>query len=355
MLEAKFGQLHGTETMKADVMMRESLDKKQISPITIHKSPIEEQQSSFADDVRRGLGGSPKSMRPKYFYDALGSQLFEAICQLPEYYLTRAETEIFENHAAEIVARLESPVTVAELGSGSSVKTRLLIEALLARQGELHYQPIDISESILEQSAAKLLGEYPQIRISALVADYTRGLGRIARRPGEKALVLFLGSNIGNYTIEEAAALLRTFRAALNPGDALLVGADLKKSASVLEPAYDDALGVTAAFNLNLLVRMNRELGADFDPKRFRHRAVYNEALGRVEIYLVSLEKQTVALRDIGLKVEFAEGEMIHTENSYKYDLGQLAALARETGFRSDKSWFDKPSWYSCNFWIAAG
>lgn len=336
-------------------MMRESLDKKPISPITIHKSPIEEQQSSFAEDTRRGLTAAPKFMRPKYFYDALGSQLFEAICQLPEYYLTRAETEVFENHAKEIVARLESPISVVELGSGSSAKTRLLIEALLARQGQLHYQPVDISESILEQSAAQLLGDYPSLRITGLVTDYTRGLGRIARREGERTLVLFLGSNIGNYTLEEAEALLRSFRAALKPGDGLLVGADLKKSAAILEPAYDDALGVTAAFNLNLLVRMNRELGANFDPKRFRHRAVYNETIGRVEIHIVSLEKQTVALPEIGLNLELAAGEAIHTENSYKYDMPQLAALAEQTGFRSDKSWFDQRSWYSCNFWVAQG
>lgn len=321
------------------------------SRLVIHQATLPESENHFAGDVRAGLTSRPKTLPPKYFYDALGSQLFEAICLLPEYYLTRAETEIFERHAAEVTAQMPVPVTVVELGSGSSIKTRLLIEALLARQGELHYQPIDISASILNHSAEKLLGDYPDLRITAQVNDYTRGLGSIARRSGEQVLVLFLGSNIGNYTPEEACALLGEIRQALRAGDGLLLGADLKKSRDALEPAYDDALGVTAAFNLNLLLRINRELGGDFDPARFKHRAVFNEEQSRVEMHLVSLAGQKVNIRGLGLQVEFQAGETIHTENSYKYDLSWLAALAEEAGFKPAKTWLDSEKRFSCNFW----
>lgn len=333
-------------TLPARLVIHQSLSQS-------NQSPMESSTSSFAEDVRAGLTAQPKTLPPKYFYDALGSQLFEAICLLPEYYLTRAETEIFERHAAEIVSQLPSPIGVIELGSGSSIKTRLLIEALLARQPELHYQPIDISASILELSAEALLGNYDRLRITGHVGDYTRGLGAIVRREGTRLLALFLGSNVGNYTIAEARDLLRTIRKALQTGDGLVLGADLKKSVEILIPAYADSLGVTAAFNLNLLSRINRELDADFDLAQFQHRALYNEDRGRVEAHLVSRGTQTVTLRALGVKVEFQPGESIHTENSYKYDLPQLAALAEETGFKPAKTWFDGERRFSCNFWLA--
>lgn len=319
----------------------------------IHQSAPQGNLSSFAEDVRAGLTAQPKTLPPKYFYDALGSQLFEVICLLPEYYLTRAETEIFERYAAEIVLQLPAPVGVIELGSGSSIKTRLLIEAILARQTELHYQPMDISASILELSAEALLGNFDRLRITGHVGDYTRGLETIERSEGEHLLALFLGSNIGNYTLAEGRDLLKTIRKALRPGDGLLLGADLKKSVDVLIPAYADALGVTAAFNLNLLVRINRELDADFDLAQFEHEARYNESRGRVEAHLVSRRAQTVTLRALDLQIAFQPGESIHTENSYKYDLAQLAALAEETGFRPAKTWFDEERRFSCNFWQA--
>jgi L-histidine N-alpha-methyltransferase len=322
----------------------------------IHQSVSQTNTYRFADDVRLGLSKDPKSLSPKYFYDALGSQLFEAICLLPEYYLTRAETEIFQSHAAEIIAHMKAPslpVGIVELGSGSSVKTRLLIEAILARQDRLHYRPIDISATILEQSAGKLLGDYPNLNITAQVSDYTEGLSSIVRRDGERILVLFLGSNIGNYTPDEGRLLLTQIRRALRPGEGLLLGADLKKSPAILEPAYNDALGVTAAFNLNLLLRINRELDADFDPARFEHRAGYNEREGCVEIFIVSRAAQSVEIKKIGLQVEFREGEMIHTENSYKYDPAQLEALATETGFKPNRRWLDSEKRFSCNLWSA--
>jgi dimethylhistidine N-methyltransferase len=321
--------------------------------LVIHRSVSGNARNSFAEDTLAGLAARPKTLKPKYFYDTLGSQLFEAICHLPEYYLTRAETEIFERCAAEIVAQLSAPITVVELGSGSSVKTRLLIEAILARQSELCYQPIDISDTILEQSAKQLLEDYPGLRITAYAADYTRGVSSIARKEGEKVLALFLGSNIGNYTPDEARELLRQMRGALASGDGLLLGADLKKSRETLEAAYDDALGVTSAFNLNLLLRINRELDADFDIRRFKHRAIFNEERSRVEMHLVSLAEQKINIRGLKTTVEFQKGETIHTENSYKYDLEMLVALAEGSSFKPARVWFDSGGMFSCNFWLA--
>jgi dimethylhistidine N-methyltransferase len=321
--------------------------------LTIQRSTSPLDRERFADDVRDGLTNDSKSLPPKYFYDTLGSQLFEAICLLPEYYLTRAETDIFERSAAEIVAQLPSPLSLVELGSGSSIKTRLLIEAIIARQSELHYQPIDISETILEQSAGKLLDDYSTLRITGRVGDYTRGLGSITRQGDERILILFLGSNIGNYTPVEARSLLGQIRSALRPGDGLLLGADLKKSIVELEAAYDDALGVTAAFNLNLLLRINRELGANFDLTGFEHRATYDVSEGRIEMHLVSRVAQTVEIDDLELQIGFEKGETIHTESSYKYDLDQLANLAEECGFKPARTWFDTEKKFSCSFWPA--
>ncbi len=325
--------------------------------LVIHQSASSNDQNGFAKDVRAGLTATPKTLKPKYLYDALGSLLFEAICHLPEYYLTRAETEIFERRAAEIVSQLPTPITVVELGSGSSIKTRLLIEAILARQSMLCYQPIDISETILEQSAKQLLEDYPRLRITAHAADYTRGVTSIARKDGEKVLALFLGSNIGNYMPDEALELLRQIRKALRPGDGLLLGADLKKSREALEAAYNDALGLTAAFSRNMLLRINRELNADFDLKQFKHRAFFNDEQSRIEIHLVSAADQKVNIHgpgsQPGLQVEFKSGETIHTENSYKYDMERLAALAQATGFKPARTWFDSDRKFSCNFWLA--
>lgn len=323
------------------------------SRLVIHHSTQQTNHNSFAEDVRAGLTSQPKTLPPKHFYDALGSQLFEAICLLPEYYPTRAEAEIFHLYAADIVSQLPAPVGIVELGSGSSIKTRLLIEAILARQSELHYQPMDISASILQSSAETLLGDYAQLSITGHVGDYTRGLDSVVRRENERLLALFLGSNIGNYTDREARALLHMIRSSLRPDDGLLLGADLKKPLNVLIPAYDDALGVTAAFNLNVLARINRELDGTFDLRLFGHCALYNDEAGRMEMHLVSRVAQTVAINALGLCVEFQAGETIHTENSYKYDLPQLAALAAATGFQPMNTWFDDQRRFSCNFWLA--
>jgi L-histidine N-alpha-methyltransferase len=322
--------------------------------LLIHNLVRDDARLSFAGDVRRGLLSRPRQLFPKYFYDELGSQLFEAICLLPEYYLTRAEDEILTRYAGEIVESLEGQQILLEMGSGSASKTRLLIEALLNRQSDLHYIPVDISASQLETSSRVLLQSYPRLRITAYAGDYYDGLAALGNERRGRTLALFLGSNIGNFDHAEAHTFLRALRSVLNAGDALLLGADLKKSKEVLEAAYDDALGITAAFNLNLLARINRELDADFELRSFKHYVRYNEQAGRVEVYIESLRDQRVTLGKLDLEADFQAGERIHTENSYKYDLDGLSALATATGFLRTRTWLDEREQFSSNLFIAA-
>ena len=332
-------------------MIRESL------PLTDERLRILEVAAAgaaptFGEDVRRGLTATPKVLFPKYFYDALGSRLFEAICELPEYYLTRAETEIFQRYAGEIAGALDGPVRLLELGSGDGRKTRLLIEALVARQEALEYLPVDVSRSAVEQSAERLLHAFPGLTVTAFVAEYQAGLRAVRGErvpPGVRTLALFLGSTIANLDPAERIALLREIRGVLRPGDGLLLGVDLRKPESVLVPAYDDALGVTASFNLNLLLRINRELGGGFELGAFRHRALWNREHGRIEAHLESLREQTVPIRDLGLEVRFALGETIHTESSYKLDLGQVAELAEAGGFVLRRTWTDREGRFASN------
>jgi len=319
----------------------------------IHNLVKRDPRAGLAEDVRRGLSSKPKRFLPKYFYDQLGSQLFEAICLLPEYYLTRAENEILERYADEIVASVGGNTTLVEMGSGSASKTRLLIEALLRKQDGLLFIPVDISASALDSSSRILLQSYPQLKIEAYAADYFAGLAELGKTPRARTLALFLGSNISNFDLEEALKFLRALRQVLREGDALLLGADLKKEKSVLEAAYNDALGVTAAFNLNVLARINRELAGNFDLRTFQHRAFYNEGPGRVEIYIESTRKQTVTISELEMKVQFAAGEQIHTENSYKYDLDDITRLASATGFTRARTWLDQREQFSSNLLLA--
>jgi len=311
--------------------------------------------ASFADDVRRGLTSTPKVLYPKYLYDELGSRLFEAITALPEYYPTRCEAEILGRHAGDIAAALCGPLWLVELGSGDGQKTRLLIEALLARQESLEYVPVDISESAVEISSRALLLSYPELRITAYIGEYQAALRRIRQErvaPG-CPLVLFLGSTLGNMGPEERRAFLCDVRKLLNPSEGFLVGVDLQKPEEVLIPAYDDPLGVTAAFDLNLLVRINRELEGGFDVAAFRHRAIYNREVGRIEMHLESRRAQTVPIRALELEVSFAAGETIHTESSYKFRVDQIVALAAETGFELRRTWKDSRSWFASNLLVA--
>jgi L-histidine Nalpha-methyltransferase len=288
----------------------------------------------FRADVLRGLRAPVKSLPCKYFYDRAGSELFEQITQLDEYYLTRTERAIMARHAAEMAALLGRRCLLIEYGSGSSVKTRLLLDHLEEPAG---YVPIDVSADQLHRSADALAAEYPAIEVLPLGADFTRALTLpTPRRSPARQVVYFPGSTIGNFAPPDAIRLLRrTARRC----DAVLLGADLRKDAATIEAAYNDARGVTAAFNRNLLVRINRELGADFDLEQFAHCAFFNTAEGRIEMHLVSQRDQTVRLgRDAFF---FGAGESIHTENSYKYTPAELRTLAATAGFTIAGAWTD--------------
>jgi dimethylhistidine N-methyltransferase len=303
--------------------------------------------NNFAADVCRGLTASPKFLLPQYFYDALGSALFDAITNLPEYYPTRCETEILATHAAEMVKEFGTPIRLVELGSGTSRKTRLLLDALCAHQPELEYVPVDVDGEMLEKTADDLLYEYEHLRVTAVCADFkqpSRALAGVVRND-VRNVVIFLGSTIGNLTFDEAVTMLRDLRDVLSDRDLFLLGADLRKPKSVLEPAYDDALGVTAAFNRNLLLRINRELGANFELSRFTHRAYYDEERRRIEMHLVSSTAQSVRIGDYD--VSFAAGETIHTENSYKYDDASLDRIATTAGFSIARTWIDSRGWFA--------
>jgi len=308
----------------------------------------------FADDVRSGLSATPKSLPPRWFYDALGSALFSAITNLPEYYVTRTEEAILRAHGAEIIEAIGGPVLLVELGSGDSRKTRLLIQALIQRQGALDYSPIDIDVTVLESTARGLLADFPTLAVNAICSEFSDAAAALRTRPsGVRVAVLFLGSTIGNLDETEAIAMLSSLRSALAPDDVLFLGADMQKPRNVLEPAYDDALGVTAAFNLNLLGRINRELGGHFDLHRFAHLAFYNEEKGRIEMHLVSRDEQRVRIDALDLEIAFAAGETIHTENSHKYTTAQLERIAKATGFKIARTWTDERLWFTDALLIA--
>ncbi len=311
--------------------------------------------ADFADDVRNGLTASPKSLPPRWFYDALGSSLFDAICFLPEYYVMRAEAEILTAHKREIARAFGANVRLVELGSGTARKTRILLDEMADEMTPAEYVPVDVDAATLERTGRDLLGEYENLRILAVAADFTRpSVPLAALAPHrERTVILFLGSTVGNLDPDAAVAMLADLRSALSPGDALFLGADLRKAKSVLEPAYDDPLGVTAAFNLNLLARINRELGGRFDLGTFRHRAFYDETLGRIEMHLASTRAQTIRIDALDLDVTFAQNETIHTESSYKHDDATLAALANASGFTIDTKWTDSRGWFADVFMIA--
>jgi L-histidine N-alpha-methyltransferase len=319
----------------------------------VHDLARHNEQANFARDVREGLSGNPKQLFPKYLYDALGSKLFEAICQTPEYYPTRTENEILSRHADEMVTFLPGCQTLIELGSGSAEKTRKVIEALLRNQPTLLFVPIDISASALEESSRGLLQMYPALRIDAYAADYFDGLAALKPIETGPALVLFLGSNIGNFEKQATAEFLRAIRNVLRTGDALLLGADLKKDRQTLEAAYNDSLGVTRAFILNQLARINREFGANFDLRGFELVSIYDESVGRIDVYLESLRRQSVTIPALDMSLTCEAGEHLHMENAYKYDLEELSLMAKQSGFDLTKSWLDEGKRFSSNLFVA--
>ena len=300
---------------------------------------------SIAADVRRGLWATPKTLPPHLFYDGEGSALYERITELPEYYLTRAEREILLAHAGELVARaadgIEGPLRVIELGAGTATKTELLLRAVVERQKRCEYVPIDVSETAIQSAQRRLHVVLPEVHVSPLVMTHEQALRSLRESAASPALVLFIGSSIGNFEDAEASVMLRGLRDALGSGTTLLLGTDLRKSPDVLLRAYDDAAGVTAEFNMNLLRRINRDLGGHFDLARFRHVARWNDAASRIEMHLESLIRQEVPIDGLGLCARFEAGETIHTESSIKYDLPRVRSLLGAGGFALDTTLYD--------------
>jgi L-histidine N-alpha-methyltransferase len=318
----------------------------------LYRDPHPARVASFAEDVRTGLGARPYTLSPKYFYDDLGSALFEAICRLPEYYLTRIERDLLATYGAQIAEAFDEPVEILELGSGSASKTRILIEAILARQPQLTYHPIDISPDALIESSHALLAAHDALRIVAYAGDYFTVLRERRLQTRDRVLTLFLGSNVGNFEPAQARELFGLLAAALEPGDGLLVGYDLKKDASVLELAYDDPTGVTAAFNKNLLARIDRELGGNFDLRAFSFLARYDAAAGAVRSYLRSERAQRVTIPGAGITVDLEAGETIHTESSYKFAREEMVTLLAGCGFGERRTFVDAAGRYGLSLFF---
>ena len=301
--------------------------------------------SATALAVLEGLSAMPKRLPSWLFYDEAGSALFEQITELPEYYLTRTERSIFDSYSGEILRAAGKDLTLVELGAGTATKTSILIEELLVQQARALFYPIDVSPSALQEAVRQLGSQFPQLRVNPIVTDYTGGVEALNRMSGRK-LVLYIGSSIGNFEPDEAARILRRIRRSLRSGDALLLGADMVKSPKVLLPAYEDAQGVTARFNRNILVRLNRELDADFVPESFRHVAIWNKRCSRIEMHLESSVAQRVFVAAMELDITLAGDERIHTENSYKYTPEMVEAILSASGFRREHSWYDRQKWF---------
>ncbi len=317
-------------------------------------APTQRHASEFAADVRESLTKPGQRELPsKYLYDEVGSALFEAICVLPEYGLTRADARLLEKHSREIVARVPSPVQVAELGSGSGKKTRWILEALARRQ-KTYYYPIEISPHALA-ACEKELAQIDLVSVVGYEQPYLQGLRSVAESRDEDGhlLVLFLGSTIGNFDRDAGEMFLREMRDTLRPDDALLLGTDLEKAVELQLLAYDDPAGVTAAFNLNLLARINRELGADFDLSCFRHEARWNYADRRIEMHLLSTCRQSVRIPAANLRMALDENETIWTESSHKYKAEEIPEMAERTGFRCEAQWIDEEWPFAQNLLVA--
>jgi dimethylhistidine N-methyltransferase len=318
------------------------------------ESDAETARARFAGDVRRGLGGTPKTLPCKYIYDERGSRLFQEIMGLNEYYLTRTELSILREHGREIARALgDEPVRLVELGAGDGTKTSVLLDALDRRGADVRYVPLDCSESAIRGLLGDCERDRPGLDTEGLVADYGDGLRWLAAREGLRNVVLFLGSSIGNFQPREAASFLSEIRGALEEDDLFFIGFDLKKDPDLLVRAYNDARGVTAEFNLNLLRRMNRELGAHFDRELFRFHASWNPAEGAVESFLISTVKQEVPVDALGERFSFEPWEAVHTESSYKFTPDSIAALARRTGFEPLAAYGDARGWFVDALWRA--
>jgi dimethylhistidine N-methyltransferase len=314
-------------------------------------TPQNAEASAFEADVRQGLGATPKRVPSKYFYDGAGSQLFERITELPEYYPTRSEMQILRDHGAEIAALIPQGAALVEFGSGSSKKARILLKAAPRLAA---YVPVDICGEMIEQEAIELRADFPALKVLPVTADITQPFSLPAEALAAPVRIgFFPGSTIGNFEPHEACAFLRNAATILGKGATLIIGADLIKPADILHAAYNDAAGVTARFNLNLLVRINRELGGGFKLDTFEHHAFYNRERNRIEMHLASLKRQKI--RVAGDAVEFRAGETIHTENSYKYSIESLGALARGAGWKPQAAWTDARKYFSIQAFTLAG
>jgi L-histidine Nalpha-methyltransferase len=310
-----------------------------------HLSPVLPSLPGIAADVMDGLFRTPKSLPPKLLYDDQGSALFEQITCLPEYYPTRTEAAILRTHAEEICSRLGRNVSVAELGAGTATKTRILLRSLLGRQSKVNYFPLDVSAAALQIAKDEVERELESVRVHPHVGDF-EDLTFLERQAPPR-LVLYIGSSIGNLERDHAISLLQNVATHLSSGDQLLLGADLVKDSDILHAAYNDGAGVTASFNKNLLVRINRELGAHFEPDTFSHISFWNRTASRMELHLESVIPQSVRIDALDMALRFHEGERIHTENSYKYTLESLESLLNHGGFEVEHTWTDPLSWFA--------
>jgi L-histidine Nalpha-methyltransferase len=300
---------------------------------------------SPGSDVVKGLTQTPKTLSPRYFYDDRGSELFEQICDLPEYYLTRTETAILQSCAQEI-AQITGNSEIIELGSGSSTKTRILLDAYNQQGYPLHYIPIDISAGILESSAKQLLVEYPSLQVQALAGTYELALQQLSPKQLPSRTICFIGSTLGNLNPQECDVFFSQITSALEAGEYFLLGVDLQKPQHILTAAYNDSQGVTAAFNLNVLEHLNRQFDGNFDASQFTHKAFYNETKHQIEMHLVSERSQTVQLKALDLTIDFTEGETILTEISHKFHLDTLKTELQVRGLTPLQVWTDPNQWF---------
>lgn len=301
--------------------------------------------TSMGEEVSQSLRGKMRFIHPKFFYDKKGSELFEEICSLPEYYLTRSEMEILDSIGLELSQFLVQDYALIELGSGSAKKTRRLLEVLTGRQETVEYYPIDISD-VLKESSASLQRDYRNLKITGILDQYESGLDFI-KSLEQKKLLAFLGSSLGNFDYKSAIKLLKKIHDTMNPGDLFLLGLDLVKDKGILESAYNDFQGVTSQFNLNLLTRINNQLGGNFDLKNFDHVAFYNSKHKRIEMHLRSKCEQEISISKINLSIKLKKNETILTEYSYKYTPEQIEQIASKVGFKIEKIWFDKNKFFS--------
>jgi dimethylhistidine N-methyltransferase len=313
-------------------------------------------QSAFAEDVRKGLSSTPKFLNSKYFYDDEGSRLFQEIMKLPEYYLSGCETEIFTDQAGDIFEAFDAggSFDLIELGAGDGTKTAILIEHFLERGADISYSPIDISEEALDALTAKFHREFPSLAMAPRCGDYFRILDSLKGTSGRRKVLLFLGSNIGNFTREATLDFFRSLRAVMTENDLLFTGFDLQKDPKVIVPAYDDAAGVTAKFNLNLLRRINRELGGNFDLDKFSHYANYRPIEGSARSFLISREDQDVRIAALNQTFHFDQWEAVFMEISQKYTLRMIENFAAESGFAIEHNFFDSRRYYCDSLWRPA-